>query len=60
MLQTKKADIEKWHSALTSHAFTPTQESVQAFLTSKGQPTLKDRVMNAERPGYRDVGEMAE
>lgn len=47
MLEKKRTEIESWHSKLATHAFLPAHESVQAFLTSKGQPILKDRVTAA-------------
>jgi tRNA uridine 5-carboxymethylaminomethyl modification enzyme len=56
MLQTKKADIDAWHTKLAQHAFTPTQKPVAEFLVRTSQPLLKDRVTAAQFLRRPEVG----
>jgi tRNA uridine 5-carboxymethylaminomethyl modification enzyme len=44
LLEKKKADIADWQGRLNAHAFVPSQEAVQSFLSAKGQPALRDKV----------------
>jgi tRNA uridine 5-carboxymethylaminomethyl modification enzyme len=56
MLQKKKADIESWHSKLSSHAFLPSHAGVREFLEKRDQPALKDRVTATQFLRRPEVG----